>query len=283
MKHTKKLEIFLFILLAAVAATDRGVAADAPLSIYFVDVGLGNATLFHQPGKCAMLIDSGPADQGESLRSVLAKTGIQSLDYVVVTQPTPENYFGLQIIFSDVQIKELSDSGDEGRQSEAYKDYRQLQTEAPYSVLAAGDSWQCGDITVDVLSPSPDSAGSGNSSMRAMALRAGYSTFKVLLMGDLTGAGEKDLLSRKENLKATILKVGHYGAADGTSSALLDRVKPQLAIISVNKHNDLNAPAESVLRRLDEHKIPVYRTDLYGTIHIRVNQDGTLRLSKQGG
>ena len=267
-----------FWLLALIAA-GPACATEAPLSVYFIDVGLGNATLLHQPGKCSMLIDAGPANQGESLRTVLEKAGLKSLDYVVVTKLIPENYFGLQIILGDVQIKELSDIGDDGRHSEVFKDYKQLQTEVPYSVVAAGDSWQCGDINIDVLSPSAES--SNESSSRAMALRASYGNFKLLLMGDLTGAGERELLKRKDNLKATVIKLGHYGAADSTSSALLERAKPQLAVISVNSRNDLNAPSESVLQRLSDSHIPVYRTDKDGTIHIRVNQDGTLRLSRQ--
>jgi competence protein ComEC len=275
-----KMRIINFIFLLLTFSAGNSTAANDPLSIYFVNVGQGNATFFHQPGKCDMLIDAGPASQGESLREVLQKSGVKTLDYVVITHLDPDHYVGLQIILSDIKIKELSDNGDPGKDSEGFADYRELQSELPYSVLAAGDSWQCGDLNIDVLHPSATFAGDAkDANIRSLVLRVSYNSFKLLIMGDLTGKGEQELLKGKENLQAMVMEVAHHGAADTTSSALLERVKPQLAVISVGKVNSIGAPAAGVLQRLADYDVHTFRTDQNGTIQLRVQADGSIRLT----
>lgn len=257
-----------------------GFGASDPVSISFVNVGQGSATFFHQPGKCDMLIDAGPASQGESLRGVLQKAGVKTLDYVVISHPHPDHYVGLQIILSDIKIKELSDNGDPGKDSEGFADYRELQSELPYSVLAAGDSWQCGDLNIDVLHPPAAYIGDTEDvNVRSLVLRVSYNSFKLLMMGDLAGKGEEELLRSKEDLRATVMTIGHHGAADATSRALLERVQPKLAVISVGEVNDIFAPAPSVLQRLAEFDVHTFRTDQNGTVQLRVQKDGSIRLT----
>ena len=65
-----------------------------------------------------------------------------------------------------------------------------------------------------------------------------------------------------------LLKVGHHGSAGSTSGLLLDAIRPQAAVISVGP-NRFGHPTRSVLRRLRERGIAVYRTDLDGTVKIR--------------
>lgn len=271
---------FPFFLLTAICLiTSNAFAFSEPLDIYFVDVGHGNATLFYQPGQCAMLVDAGPAEQGENLRELLEKYKIKKLNYMVVTSPAPEYYFGLNIILSDVAIEELSDNGDPGR--DGFAEYRQLQERIPYSVVAAGDSWQCGDVRVNVLNPPVDIQDSADKRARSLALMIGFGRFKMLMMNDLAGRGERELLAREPDLQATVLTVGNHGAADGTSSQLLARVRPRMAVISAGRDRKLDLPAKSVVSRIEQADIHPYITSRSGTIHLKVQPDGSARLSRQ--
>lgn len=275
-----KMRIFFTLAVLVFATVGPGYGASKPLTVSFVNVGQGSATFLHQPGKCAMLVDAGPASQGESLRKVLQQAGVSKLDYVVITHPHPDHYVGLQIIAGDVQIKEFSDNGDPGKEGEGYADYRELQSDLPYSVLASGDSWQCGDIKIDVLHPPPAFVGdSEDANHRSLVLRVSFNTFRMLLMGDVAGLGEEELLRGTEDLRAMVMTVAHHGAADATSDALLARVKPQLAIISVGRDNSIGAPDAAVLQRLTEHNVHTFRTDESGTLQIQVQADGSMRLT----
>ena len=273
--------MLLFLLLTTLLGSLPALAAiDTPLSVYFVDVGHGNATLLHQPGRCSMLVDAGPAEQGENLRRLLEKNNIKTLDYMVVTNPSPEYYFGLNVILSDVEIKELSDNGDPGRDN-GFSEYRQLQESIPYSVVAAGDSWQCGDIKVDVLNPPAEGSGGSDRRARSLVLRISFSRFRLLMMNDLAGRGERELLAGQQDLQAMVLSVGNHGSGDSTSTALLERVRPQLSVISSGRSKSKELPAESVVQRLQSAGSHIYRTDTYGTIHLKVQGNGSVRLSRQ--
>ena len=268
--------LFFFLAVIFLFFSNNLAFAGEPLDIYFVDVGHGNATLLYQPDRCAMLIDAGPAEQGENLRGILEKYKIKTLDYMVVTSPAPEYYFGLNIILSDVAIKELSDNGDPGRDS--FDEYRQLQKRIPYSVVAAGDSWQCGDIRVNVLNPPADIEDSPDKRVRSLALMIGFGGFKMLMMNDLAGRGERELLERVPNLKAMVLTVGNHGAGDSASSQLLERVRPQMAVISAGRDYKLGFPSQSVVSRIEEANIHLYITSRNGTIHLKVQPDGSARI-----
>ena len=53
---------------------------------------------------------------------------------------------------------------------------------------------------------------------------------------------------------------------------LLEAVKPGLALISAGQDNKYGHPDWDTLVRLDEIGADIYRTDLYGTIEIQLNE-----------
>ena len=69
-----------------------------------------------------------------------------------------------------------------------------------------------------------------------------------------------------------ILVAGHHGSETSTTPELLEAVKPSLALISVGQNNKYGHPGWDTLVRLDEIGADIYRTDLYGTIEIQLNE-----------
>ncbi|HKJ64944.1 MAG TPA: hypothetical protein VJ969_06055, partial [Desulfopila sp.] len=61
-----------------------------------------------------------------------------------------------------------------------------------------------------------------------------------------------------------VLVVGHHGAADATSSALLDRVSPVHAVVSVNADNLRGYPDAFVMKKLLEAGAQVHQVWLKG-------------------
>ena len=49
-------------------------------------------------------------------------------------------------------------------------------------------------------------------------------------------------------------------------------MRPELALISVGQNNKYGHPGWDALARLDEMGAKIYRTDLYGTIEVRMKQ-----------
>ena len=90
--------------------------------------------------------------------------------------------------------------------------------------------------------------------------------------------GEARLLAEYgDGLRANLLKVGHHGSATGTGRAWLQKVQPELAVISVGAGNSFGHPEPVVLSRLDEAGARVYRTDQRGRLTFRI------RPARRGG
>ena len=91
----------------------------------------------------------------------------------------------------------------------------------------------------------------------------------TLITGDLPQSEELKLLASHALPEIEILIVGHHGSAGSTSPWLLERLRPQAAIISVGANNPYGHPNADTLDRLEQAGCTVLRTDLCGSILIR--------------
>ena len=68
-----------------------------------------------------------------------------------------------------------------------------------------------------------------------------------------------------------LLIVGHHGSDTATDTAFLDAIRAEQAVISVGRNNSYGHPTRQVLARLQSREMEIYRTDLNGTVEVRVN------------
>ena len=95
---------------------------------------------------------------------------------------------------------------------------------------------------------------------------------KFLFMGDAWLEVEEDLIE-KYNLKdIDVLKTGHHGNKTSASKIFIDEIKTNYSIISVGKNNRYGHPDKETLKILEDSKI--YRTDIDGSIEIKLNKNG---------
>jgi beta-lactamase superfamily II metal-dependent hydrolase len=117
-------------------------------------------------------------------------------------------------------------------------------------------------------------AGGNDVNANSIVLRLDYGEFSMLLMGDAEAQTEQRMLGKDVDLKAKILKVAHHGSKYATSQDFINRVKPEVAIISDGAWNRYGHPAQSVLDRLKGAGAKVYRTDLQAEITITTRGKG---------
>ena len=96
-----------------------------------------------------------------------------------------------------------------------------------------------------------------------------YGQFDVLMTGDMDADAEQVLLDRQSLSAVEVLVAGHHGAATSTGDTLLERLTPELVLISVGAENSYGHPASETLERLRQSGASVYRTDQCGNITIR--------------
>ena len=109
----------------------------------------------------------------------------------------------------------------------------------------------------------------GETNELGLTVLADGQSFRVLITGDMGAEGEENLVKIADLSQVEVLVAGHHGSDTSTSQALLDAIRPELALISVGKDNSYGHPALEVLDRLEAAGAEVYRTDLDGTIEIR--------------
>ena len=85
------------------------------------------------------------------------------------------------------------------------------------------------------------------------------------------GLSMKEILNKYNLPDIDVLKVGHHGSKTSSSIEFINEINPKYSIISVGKNNRYGHPNDSVLDNLQDSK--VYRTDQYGSIMFKINND----------
>jgi beta-lactamase superfamily II metal-dependent hydrolase len=159
-----------------------------------------------------------------------------------------------------------------------YDEYKEAiaQNGAHYEKAQAGRTYDLGGgARLTIMAPTEPlftkdqlKNGGNRPNANSIVLRLDYGDFSMLLPGDAEEQTEHRMLTKDLNLKVKILKVAHHGSKYATAQDFVDRVKPEVAIISCGEWNRYGHPSQAVLDRLRAANTKVYRTDLQGEITI---------------
>lgn len=251
-----------------------GAESTDTLVVHVLDVGQDDAMILHQPGACTAVIDAGGLLHGHRVTEKLQESGVADIDLVLISHPHLDHFGGLFDLAPRLTIKNLYDNGGSNPVPEYFDDYLALHRQLHASALRRGDRLACGDVEVSVLYPEKAPQPGDDINGSSLVLLVSFRNFRLLHMGDLAGAGEAAFLALDDDIKANLLKIAHHGAADATSSLLLQRAAPDYAVISSAADNRIDAPADEVLNRLTAAGITYFRTDRDGSVSFLVSSLG---------
>ena len=128
--------------------------------------------------------------------------------------------------------------------------------------------------------------GGNETNANSIVARLDYGSFSMMLAGDAEEQTEHRLLTKELELQTRVLKVPHHGSKYASSKDFLERVKPEVAIVSCGAWNRYGHPAQAVLDRLKaaNPNVKLYRTDLQGEITITTrgkDNDMTIKTAKE--
>jgi len=185
-------------------------------------------------------------------------------------------------------------SGKSTSLTQFYDDYKAAVSSsgAHYEIAKPGTKLDLGGgALLTILAPSEPfftkdkmSTGGNEANANSIVARLDYGSFSMLLAGDAEDQTEHRLLTKELELQTKVLKVSHHGSKYATSKDFLNRVKPEVAIISCGAWNRYGHPAQAVLDRLKAANVKLYRTDLQGEIVITTrgkNDDMTIKPAKE--
>ncbi|MCL1987690.1 MAG: MBL fold metallo-hydrolase [Firmicutes bacterium] len=262
--------VIITILLAMIFFQDVQLGNSAPnngeIWVHYIDVGQGDSILIRS-AENAVLIDGGTAAASNNVVYYLEELGITTLDYVVATHPHSDHIGGLSAVFDRFTVRELwlPDVTQDTNTFERFLDAA-LRNNIEVTTVLAGDLLSAGKIQMTAVAPNANFYANTNDYSIVLHMQHGNTAF--LFTGDAEELSENEIIVAGFNISANVLKVGHHGSTTSSSTAFLDAVNPNVAVIQVGAGNQFGHPNWRIMERLEERGIEVFRTDELGNIVI---------------
>lgn len=241
------------------------------LTAVVLDVGQGQSVLF-RVGNYLTLVDCGgdsSDNAGDVAADYIQSVGRGTLDLLVVSHYHADHANGIPQLLRRLNVSAIA-VPDVEEDSALRREILALAEEQGVEVwfiredtgISLGE-----DRTITIFPPLGQGTDTNELGLTVLAC---VGEADVLITGDMTGEVEELLLDHAVLPDVELLVAGHHGSKDSTTQALLEAVNPELAVISVGAGNLYGHPAQETLERLDKAGADIYRTDLQGTVTVRV-------------
>lgn len=232
---------------------------------------------------------------------------ISRIDIVVLTHPHPDHLQGLLFVLENFHVGEVWTNG-ERSDSPLYLSFLQIIRDRGIVMRAMSDmtpEMNVSGVSVRILNPRGTSTAHrtmdssltrANTEMgeagglsippvpvkkrsnvsdevneRSLVMKLSFGRRTFLLPGDITEISETRLLHSAFDLKSDVIFVPHHGGSHSSTFPFLEKVRPQMAVISCGFDNVFRFPHPETLRRFELLGTRIYRTDRNGAVTIVTN------------
>ena len=249
------------------------------------DVGQGDGMLLVSASGKQIVVDGGPGTKIADCLSQNMPFWDRTVELVVATHAQKDHMEGLLEVLARYKVEMVAETK-VNNDSDLYREWKKAVEEekAKVYVPRAGDrlvidSKQGQTLSLDILWPDAQELSQWQASPpsdlneSAIVLRVNYgpstsSGFCAYLTADIPKEIFANLALQGEALRGCqVLKISHHGSKTGTSQEILDKVKPQVAVIQVGK-NSYGHPTKEVIDLLTSNAVKILRNDTNGIIEI---------------
>lgn len=247
------------------------------LNVAFLDVGQGDSVFIEAPNGKQLLIDGGR--NGSVVSELASQMSFQDrqIDVVLATHPDSDHIGGLPEVFSRFDILNFVDTGVKG-DTNTYRTLMDLVSSENSNYVKAKRGLvivldKKNGVYFQVLAPDENFTFKDINDTSIVG-RLVYGESSFLLTGDASKAVENILVySDGEILDSDILKAGHHGSKTSSSLLFLEKVSPDISIISAGYNNSYGHPHINVIDSINSVGSEILETSKEGTISFQ--SDGT--------
>lgn len=240
-------------------------------AVTVLDVGQGQSVLVRS-GRFLCLVDCGGDSYdsaGDIAADFLGDYGVERLDLLVLTHFHADHANGVTQLLKRVQVDTLAIPPATGEEEPLREEILSAAQEQGVEVLEVEEDTLLTldqNRTIQLYAP----LGAGETNEAGLTCLVSNGDFDTLITGDMGADVEQQLLTHAALPDLEVLVAGHHGSKSSTSEQLLAATAPDYAFLSVGEHNSYGHPAQETLERLAAAGCRIYRTDLQGTITLRV-------------
>ncbi len=238
------------------------------LTFAALNIGQGDGLFIESPTGVKVLVDGGPNNNLIRELAFVMPWWDKHIDAIIITNSDSDHYSGFISLLQNYKVDAVIESGYRSQTA----DYVLLEKEIadkkiPEILARRGEVIDLGSgAQIKILFPDRDVSGLASNDASVVS-RLSYGNTSVLLTGDSPIKIEDYLISLDgENLKSTVLKVGHHGSKTSSSDEFVKTVAPQIAVISAEKGNSYGFPHQQTLDTLNKYKVQIFGTYDLGRI-----------------
>ena len=276
-KNIKRLMVLILLIIGLFFLTKHPLENE----ITMLDVGQGESIFLRDVTGKTILIDVGGKAESDkkiekwqekamtsnaqrTLIPYLKSRGVAKIDQLILTNTDKEHVGDLLEVTKAFHVGEILVSKGSLKQKEFVAELQATQTKV--RSVTTGENLAIFGSQLEVLSPRKMGDGGYDDSL---ILYGKFLDKHFLFTGNLEEKGEKDMLKQYPDQEVDVLKASQHGSKKSSSSAFLEKLKPELTLISVGKNNRTKLPHQETLTRLETINSKVYRTDQQGAIRFK--------------
>ncbi len=240
------------------------------LKVAFLDVGQGDGIYIEAPNGNNMMIDAGPNSKVLEELSKVMPFEKKKIDLIMVSNPDKDHYGGFLDVLNYYEVNKVIEPGTVSVTATYAEFEKEVHAKGIEDLLAWRGMHILLDKNVDleILFPERDVSNFKINDGSIIA-KLTYGKTCFLLGGDTTQLDERFVVSEYKNyLDCDVLKVDHHGSRSATAPEYVGAISPKIAVISLGKDNRYGHPHKETLETLARFDVPVYRTDLNGTVTV---------------
>ena len=240
------------------------VTVNNDLKVHYLDVGEADSIFIELPNGETMLIDAGEAQDEKKIADYIENLNYDTINYVIGTHPHADHIGGLAYIIKNFEVKNIY-MPKVAANTKTYENLlKTIKSKSLSITVAEKDKKIINTENLKAYFLAPENKKYDELNNYSAILKIIFQDKSFLFMGDSEASVEKTLT----NVSADVIKVGHHGSNTSSSSSFIEKVNPEIAVISVGENNKYDHPDKDVIKAYEKLGTKIYRTDLNGNIVI---------------